>query len=358
MPPVSARMRLRSRLGDLSLGDRVVEALARFLGVAGETGPMPGQGAGPDVDPSAAFLAFASALAQRRPMVIAIEDLHLADDATLSMVEQLDDADRPGGPGAGAHLASGTGGRGLGRHLGASRRYHHRLLEVDLGPMDVVASLELLGTVLPPILGPDERSALVTRAGGNPLYLEELARAVLEDGAPGGGAWTLSPAAADRVPTALEGLLRARLDRLAPDARAWLEAAAIVGRRFPVALVDVVAMPTGEHPIRELLRSEIVREERRFPVYECRFTHGLLHDAVLGGLSDRRRRDLHARAARALASATRDGEGSLAEMADHLARSTGTEKCASSSITVGLPRRNAPRERDATPTTLRNCGFE
>jgi len=106
----------------------------------------------------------------------------------------------------------------------------------------------------------------------------------------------------DLLPPALENLLVARIDRLPAGARQLAPMAAAIGRTFPVAVLEEVSGTDVRDGLTALLRAEIVREVRRYPVFECSFTHGLLHDAALSTLTPTRKRELYARIAAAFES--------------------------------------------------------
>ncbi len=104
------------------------------------------------------------------------------------------------------------------------------------------------------------RMGLVREAEGNPLYVEELARAFLEGGLePRGRTWTVT-VRADLLPPALENLLVARIDRLPAGARQLAPTAAAIGRTFPVAVLEEVADgDVGDGPHRAASRRDRAR---------------------------------------------------------------------------------------------------
>jgi predicted ATPase len=178
--------------------------------------------------------------------------------------------------------------------------YGHRATELALGPLPDAAADELLTRMLPGALDDASRGAIVAQAEGNPLYLEELLRALVE----GGGVeqrrrtWTITVRSRDLLPPALENVLVARIDRLPQGARRLAQIGAVVGRTFPVRVVAHVAQTEDwQQDLAVLLRSEIVREVRRYPEFESAFKHGLIQEAALSTLPPARRRELYARVA-------------------------------------------------------------
>ncbi len=160
----------------------------------------------------------------------------------------------------------------------------------------------MIEALVPPgLVGESVKDELVAKAEGNPLYVEELLRALLEAGGDRKRTWTITPSTAAELPPALEALLVARIDRLAPGARRLAQVSAVVGREFPVSVAAGVAgSENADRDIGELLRSEIVRELRRFPQLECTFRHGLLQEAALSTLTPTTQRELYGRVGHAM----------------------------------------------------------
>jgi predicted ATPase len=176
------------------------------------------------------------------------------------------------------------------------------------------------------LVGEPVRDEVVAKAEGNPLYLEELLRALLETGGDRRRTWTITPKTAAELPPALEALLVARIDRLEPGARRLAQVASVVGREFPVSVAAAVA-DSAERDIAALLRAEIVREVRRFPELECTFRHGLLQEAALSTLTRTSQRELYGRVGHAMEAHLGDQAiERLEQLAFYFYRSDETEK--------------------------------
>ncbi len=174
--------------------------------------------------------------------------------------------------------------------------FPHRSGELALGSLSEEASAELLSLLLPGALDAPTRSELARRAEGNPLYLEELLRTLAADDAlVRRRTWTVSVGSAELLPPALERLLVARIDRLSEGARRFAQVAAVVGRTFPVRVVERVAGSDVSADLAALLRADVVRERQRYPELECVLRHGLVQDAALSTLTPARRRELYGR---------------------------------------------------------------
>lgn len=259
-----------------------------------------------------AYLTWAEAVAAKRPLVVAIDDLHWANRTTRELAERLLDLTDRSAFILAAALRPDPGSEAWSFRLRAQGEYSHRTEEVALAPLTSDAARALIDSFVPPgLLGEAVRDELVDKAEGNPLFVEELVRALLQSG--GGDrrrTWTITPGAAADLPPALEALLVARIDRLDPGPRRLAQVAAVVGREFPVSVATSVAEsadPVGD--VAALLRAEVVRELRRFPELECTFRHGLLQEAAISTLTPTALREMYGRVGHAM-------EGRFADQLD------------------------------------------
>jgi predicted ATPase len=311
-PEIAIRTKARARLGKL-LGDELDDVLASLghllrlrqeAATSGDTEGVPH-----------AYLRWLEALAAEQPVIVALEDIQWADVPTRGLAEAaLELTDR-----AGLTLVLTdepiAGSEGAALRLRALTDYPHRATELTLGPLSDEAAEELLEEVLGAGVEPADRERLVREAEGNPLYLEELARAFQEGSLESRGrTWTITMRSPELLPPTLENLLVARIDRLAAGPRRLAQIAAAIGRTFPVAALAHVTGEDVTDELASLFRTEIVRELRRYPDFECAFTHGLLQEASLSTLTAAGRRDLYARVAAAFE------ELYAASLDDHLER--------------------------------------
>src|SRR5262249_38170336 len=161
---------------------------------------------------------------------------------------------------------------------------------------------ELLGPLLGDEAGLEPlKRVLAERTEGNPLFLEESVRTLVETGVLVGerGAYRLAREAGPiRVPATVQAILAARIDRLSREDKTLLQVAAVIGHDIPVALLEVVAELAGDaltQGVRRLQAAEFLYEARLFPDIEYTFKHALTHEVAYEGLLHERRRDLHAR---------------------------------------------------------------
>ncbi len=303
---IALRTKLRAKLSALGALDpaQVLPGLARLLSIrveAGEGERSEEAGADDDADRiHAAFLRWVEALSAERPVVVVIDDLHWADPQARELAEELlavtDRAQvlvavalRPDPPSEGSRF-----------RLHALENYSHRVLELDLGPLSETASEELLSMLMPDGLDERARRELIARAEGNPLYLEELLRSMIEGGEleRRHRTWAFTAVRPVALPPALEGLLMARIDRLPEEARRLAQVAAVVGRAFPAAVLERASgRPEFESALSVLLRAQFIRELRRDPQLIYIFKHGLLQEAALSTLTPARRQELYGRVA-------------------------------------------------------------
>jgi predicted ATPase len=274
-----------------------------------------------------AFVRWAEALGAERPLILAIDDLHWADRTTRALAERLLELTDRSAVMLAAGLRQDPGSEGWAFRLEAQTRFAHRVDELQLSPLAPEAARALIDELVPAgLVGEAVKDEVVAKAEGNPLYLEELLRALLETGGDRRRTWTITPKTAAELPPALEALLVARIDRLESGARRLAQVAAVVGREFPVSVAASVA-GSAEADIASLLRAEIVREIRRFPELECSFRHGLLQEAALATLTPTSQRELYGRVGHAMEAQLGDQvDERLDQLAFYFYRSDETEK--------------------------------
>ncbi len=226
-----------------------------------------------------ALRALLAAAGRARPVLLVAEDVHWIDEATREFLEALVES--------GSAVALILTGRLL--DDGWAPRGAQRL---HLRPLDTPAADLLLGQ-LAGELEPALKRDLIRRAAGNPLFLEELARAAArgEQATPAG-----------TVPGTLQGLLVSRIDRLEPSVRLLLQMASVLGSRFPTRLLSRMYELEPQPVVFQAALAAL--EEGRFLQLEAagearhRFYHALVQEAAYGGLLLRIRRVLHESAAR------------------------------------------------------------
>jgi class 3 adenylate cyclase/tetratricopeptide (TPR) repeat protein len=252
---------------------------------------------------------------QMQPLLLLFEDLHWIDTETQAVLDSL--AESLGS----APVLLAVNYRPEYRHGWGSKTYYHQLRIDPLPPESADALLQaLLGTdpsIAP--LGP----LLIARTEGNPLFLEESVRTLVETGALAGepGAYRMARAAAAiQIPATVQAILAARIDRLRPELKRLLQAAAVVGKDVPVTLLAAVAEMDDQAlqaALGELQAGELLYEARLFPDLEYTFKHALTHEIAYGSVLQERRRQLHARILEALERIHAERLGEHAEVLAH-----------------------------------------
>jgi class 3 adenylate cyclase len=275
-----------------------------------------------------AYVAWIRGLAREGPVVVAAHDVHWADHCTLDLVERLlnliDDLPLM------IAVTSRPAPDAIDRRLRERARREHpdRLVELRLGPLSEAEADELLSRIAPGELSPEARREVIAVAEGNPLYLEQLLRSLLESGGlEARKTWALT-VPATQLPIGLESLLVARIAALPRDARGVAQAAAVLGRTFsPTVLALVSGVKDMEPNLARLLRANIIRELRALPNREYAFTHGLLQEAALSTLARARRRELYRLVAAAHEQAFSDSlDDHLEQLAFYYARGGDLER--------------------------------
>jgi hypothetical protein len=287
---IAIRTRLRARLAACG-GDELAAPLGALLALTGVDR---------EAAVSPALLAWIRLLALRGPIVVVLEDAQWLDASSRELAEQLLALTDELPVAILVTLRTDAGPEGAALRLAALGGFAHRTHEIAIEPLDTDGARTLVRCLLPGALDEAAEDIVLERAEGNPLFLEELLRALAESrGLERRRSWTITPIGVE-LPPLLESLLAARIDGLPADARDVVRAAAALGRRFAVRVVARVVgadRTAGAMPI--LLRGEIVRESSRAPDLECSFHHGLLQDAALATLDLEERRALYSRVAQA-----------------------------------------------------------
>ena len=231
--------------------------------------------------------------AQVQPLVLVFEDLHWIDSETQALLDSLVESLPT------ARLLLLVNFRPEYQPRWTTKTYYTQL---RIDPLTGESAEELLQTLLgsDPSLKPLAR-LLIERTEGNPLYLEESVRALVETAALQGsrGAYRLAaPLTSIQVPATVQAILTARIDRLGPEDKHLLQAAAVIGKDVPYTLLQaIVELP--EEVLRQRLATlqaaEFIYEKSLFPDLEYTFKHALTHEVAYVSVLQERRKALHAR---------------------------------------------------------------
>jgi len=250
-----------------------------------------------------------------RPIVMVIEDLHWVDHASEEYLTFV--ADSLAGA---AVLLILTYRPGYAQPLG-DRTFHSR---ISLQPLSSEESARMARGLLEASDLPEEVRAMVSRkAEGNPFFLEEIVRSLVETGAlrRDNGRYVLARSAGDiHVPDTIHDVIMARIDRLAEEQKHTIQVASVIGREFALRLLKRISdvREQVERCLGELKSLEFIYEKTLFPDPEYIFKHALTHDVAYSSILVSQRKDLHALIGRAIEEVYAGRiEERLAELAYH-----------------------------------------
>jgi tetratricopeptide (TPR) repeat protein len=251
---------------------------------------------------------------QMQPLLLVFEDLHWIDSETQTLLDTLVESLPT------ARLLLLVNYRPEYQHGWSSKTYYRQLRLDPLPPASADAFLQAL-------LGNDPslellKPLLIERTGGNPFFLEESVRTLVETGmligAP--GAYRLAqPLASLQMPATVQAVLAARIDRLPPEEKHVLQTASVIGTEVPLPLLQAMAeLPEAalHRSLAHLQAAEFLYETRLFPEREFTFKHALTHEVAYGSLLLERRRVLHTRIVESLETLAGDR---LTEQVERLA---------------------------------------
>lgn len=254
-----------------------------------------------------AVVSYVMAVARQRPTIVVIEDLHWADDLSLALVEDMMSLTETVALGLVLAMRPFREEPSWRIHEVAGRDHAHRHTTISLEPLAGGDSSALLDALLASTsIDPAIRQRILDRSEGNPLYLEQMARALAE--------FSGEEFDAGEVPSSLRGLLTARLDRLGEEQRYLVQLASVLGSEFDRAhLAALVDSADVEAIVTELLRAGILNEVSERP-NTLGFRHALIQETAYETILKKTRRDLHVRVAERLIDET----GATSEIARHL----------------------------------------
>ncbi|MFB3092035.1 MAG: AAA family ATPase, partial [Dehalococcoidia bacterium] len=251
---------------------------------------------------------------QVQPLLLVFEDLHWIDSETQAFIDSLVESLPT------ARVLLLVNYRPEYQHGWGSKTFYTQL---RLDPLTPESAEELLQGLLGDDAGLQPlRQLLISRTEGNPFFLEESVRTLVETNALVGdsGAYSLMKAIPSiQVPATVQAVLAARIDRLPPEDKRLLQSASVIGENVPFTLLQaVVEMPEGElrHSLSRLQAVEFLYETSLFPDLEYTFKHALTYQVAYNSLLVERRRTLHAKILEAIEGLYGDR---LAEQVDWLA---------------------------------------
>jgi predicted ATPase/class 3 adenylate cyclase len=262
-----------------------------------------------------AFLQLLSEESRVRPLLVVFDDLQSGDSVTQSFLETFIERlprDR---------IMLLVSHRPDYQHCWGSKSYYWQLRLEPLAEDSANVMLDVL-------LGRDPelvplRQLLISRTEGNPFFIEESVRSLVETAVLAGrrGSYRLvADPRSIRVPATVEAVLAARIDRLANDEKRLLQSAAVVGKDVPLGLLRTIADMEEDvlcRSLAELQAAEFLYVTRLPPSPEYTFKHALTHQVAYSRMLLERRRVLHRRIAEAIESAHPDPSTDEVELLAH-----------------------------------------
>jgi predicted ATPase len=234
---------------------------------------------------------------QVQPLLLVFEDLHWVDDETQALLDTF---------------VESLGSARLLLLINYRPEYEHRwgsktaYSQLRLDTLPAESAADLLAALLGPNPGLVPLTQMLVKRG-NPFFLEETVRTLVETGALTGerGAYRLTrPVEALQVPAMVQTILAARIDRLLAVEKHLLQAASVIGKHVPYALLAAIAEQPEEalqRGLAHLQEAEFLYETQLFPDAEYTFKHALTAEVAYAGVLSDRRRDLHASVAQTIA---------------------------------------------------------
>jgi class 3 adenylate cyclase/tetratricopeptide (TPR) repeat protein len=234
---------------------------------------------------------------ENRPLVLAIEDLHWIDTTSEEFLTYL------------IRWLANTKillillYRPEYTHTWGSKSYYNK---IGVDHLSTGTSAELVQSILEGVeVVPELKELILSRTGGNPLFMEEFTHSLLEDGSiqRKGSQYALSRKVSDiQVPNTIQGIIAARMDRLEDNLKRTMQVASVIGKEFAFRILQTI---TG---MREELKSsllnlqglEFIYEKRLFPELEYIFKHALTQEVAYNSLLLQRRKEIHEEIGRAI----------------------------------------------------------
>ena len=259
----------------------------------------------------------------KQPLIVIIEDLHWIDAETQELLDLLVDSV------ASARILMLVNYRPEYRHEWGNRT---RYTQLRLDPLGGQSADEMLDA----LLGDDAslqslKRLIIDRTQGNPFFMEEIVRALVELGVlvRNGATRLTKPLTEIRIPPTVHGILASRIDALSASEKDLLQTLAVIGKDFPLDLVrQMTARPNDKlQPVlKSLQASEFIYEQAALGE-EYTFKHVLTQEVAYNSVLMERRRLLHERTGEAIEALFKDRiDRHLAELAHHYSRSANTRK--------------------------------
>ena len=240
-------------------------------------------------------------LAQDQPLILLFEDIHWADEASVALLEHvlplverepllIGLVSRPDPDCPAARIQAL-----------AAQEYADYYTAIRLAPLSESDSTQLVHNLLAiKNLPPQVQRLILSKSEGNPFFVEEVIRTLIDMQAlsrdADTGEWRATSYIEHvTIPDTIHGVVMARIDRLEEDVKHVVRRAAVIGRAFLYRILHALSQADAEldEHLAELQHLEMIREKQRTPELEYIFKHALAHEATYHSILKQRRQELH-----------------------------------------------------------------
>jgi class 3 adenylate cyclase/tetratricopeptide (TPR) repeat protein len=227
---------------------------------------------------------------ETKPLVLALEDLHWIDSISEEFLGYLIDwlANTP--------ILLILLYRPEYTHVWGSKSYYSK---IGVNQLTTKSSAQLVQNILEGgEVVPELRELILNRAGGNPLFVEELTHNLLENGSIQirGHQYVLSKGASEvEVPDTIQGIIASRLDRVEENLKKIMQVASVIGREFAYRILQTIMGMREElkSSLTNLQGLEFIYEKSLFPELEYIFKHALTQEVAYNSLLHKKRKEIH-----------------------------------------------------------------
>ncbi len=293
LTPMEMRSIIAERIAAIDPGLNVfIPLYLRVLSLSDDDGPIPEHLQGEDLRIALveALAGVITLSAKLQPTVLLMEDWHWADDASEDVLMQVAEI-------AASYPLLVVVTYRPDRRTTFSRFAHHT--SISLKPLDESASRAVIASAF----GADDVSGdlaaqLHTRTGGNPFFLEEISRALLDEGlvrVVNGAANPTKPLETIELPDTVQAVIRSRLHRLEYRVRKTVRIAAVIGREFPRRVLSEIIPESDDlrYALERLRELGLIQQTQVVPEARYRFNHVLTQDVAYDSLLQHQRKALH-----------------------------------------------------------------
>ena len=236
---------------------------------------------------------------KNKPLVIAVEDLHWIDKSSEEFLDYL------------------TGALGNARILlillyrpeySCQWESNSSYTKIGLNQLQRESSTEMVNAILSDSkVVPELIEFITSKAGGNPLFVEELIKSLLESGLIQRKDYQYIASrkvSQFKVPDTIQGIIASRIDRLEESTKQILQVASVIGREFTFRILQTtIGIEADFKPhLRELERLEFISKNRLSPMLEYTFKHALIHEVAYSSLLHKKRKEIHEKTGEAVES--------------------------------------------------------